>query len=49
MLTLTAFLGGPTRKSDELLHFSGKLVTGKSRGDRMQKFVYKAPSTAATR
>jgi DNA-binding beta-propeller fold protein YncE len=48
--------GGPGRKAGEFFHIhslgvdpSGNLVTGESQGYRVQKFVYKGLSTAATR
>jgi NHL repeat len=49
-------IGGPGRKAGEFYHLhslgvdpSGNLVTGESQGYRVQKFVYKGLSTAATR
>jgi DNA-binding beta-propeller fold protein YncE len=49
-------IGGPGRKAGEFYHLhslgvdpSGNLVTGESQGYRVQKFVYKGLSTAASR
>jgi hypothetical protein len=49
-------IGGPGRKAGEFFHLhslgvdpEGNLVTGESQGYRVQKFVYKGLSTAATR
>jgi DNA-binding beta-propeller fold protein YncE len=49
-------IGGPGRKAGEFFHLhslgvdpSGNLVTGESQGYRVQKFIYKGVSAAATR
>ncbi len=49
-------IGGPGRKAGEFFHLhslgvdpDGNLVTGESQGYRVQKFVFKGLSTAATR
>jgi DNA-binding beta-propeller fold protein YncE len=49
-------IGGPGRKAGEFFHLhslgvdpEGNLVTGESQGYRVQKFVFKGLSTAATR
>jgi DNA-binding beta-propeller fold protein YncE len=49
-------IGGPGRKAGEFFHLhslgvdpNGNLVTGESQGYRVQKFIYKGLTTAATR
>ena len=49
-------IGGPGRKAGEFYHShslgvdpQGNLVTGESQGYRVQKFIYKGLSAAATR